>query len=427
MLMAVSDTLMAGRAGTYDLAAVALGSQLWIPITLIIFGVSLALAPVISQLNGAKEYHLVESYLFQNLYTTLLVCLACVIPILLIPTLLDFIITEKEFKILTQNYIFYIFWSLPGMAIFMVIRNFCEGFGDTKPALIIGIIGLLVNIPTNFIFIHGKLGFEIYGGSGAGIASSLVYTTMAFSFLIYLYYRPKYKSFLSINRIPIPNISTIKSFIRLGLPISLTLLFEVGFFTVISILISMMGPDALSAHQIALNISSVIYMIPLSLSMALTLRVSYSLGSRQYNDITTSYKVALFLGLVFASINGLIMWHFGHFLSLFYTQDSGIVALAALLLKWAALFTLFDTFQALSLGALRGLKDTKKPMFITFFSYWPIGLSLGFILAETSFFTEPRGAEGYWIGFIFGLSLAALILTIRFIKMIRKQSYLKGT
>src|SRR5690606_22753440 len=166
-------------------------------------------------------------------------------------------------------------------------------------------------------------------------------------------------------------------------------------------------------HQIALNISSLVYMVPLSLSMAVTLRVGFALGAGNPANAMLSHKLATVYGMTFAAVNGLIMYLAGAWLAGLYTDDQAVIQLSATLMGLAAIFTLSDTFQAIAMGTLRGYKDTKVVMFITFVSYWPFGLSLGIILSLTDWIVPSMGAAGMWIGFIVGLSCAAVLLSWR--------------
>lgn len=420
MLMSVVDTLMAGRVGATDLAAVAVGGSIWIPATLLVFGFAMALAPVISHSHGAGEYKRMANQLQQSFYTCAISALLVVGLIYFAPVFLNMMDVEEDFRRKTLAYLGYILWGTPGLVLYMVLRNFCEGMSHTMPSLVIGIIGLLINIPANYIFIYGAFGAPALGGAGAGIASAIVYWGMGLSLLGYVVFAKRYQKAAPFKRFHPPSWDDIWYFVRLGFPISMSLFFEVSLFAAVAILIAPLGAIMVSAHQIALNISSLVYMFPLSLSMAVTLRVGFALGSSQIPDALRSYKIALTMGVGFAVINGLGMWLGGRFLAGFYTDNPEIIALAGTLLGLAAIFTVSDTFQAISIGALRGYKDTRAAMVVTLVSYWPFGLTVGFVLARTDYLVPAMGPAGFWIGFISGLSVAALLLTIRLFKVHRR-------
>ncbi|CUS48573.1 MAG: multidrug:Na antiporter NorM [Idiomarinaceae bacterium HL-53] len=420
MLMGVVDTLMAGRVGAVDLAAVAVGSAIWIPLTLLVFGLGLALAPVISHAHGEGDTASMPKYLQQSLYTCILGGLLAGGLVYFAPQFLALMDISAEFRAMTLSYLQFILWGLPAFVLYVVLRNYCEGVSHTMPSLVIGVIGLLVNIPTNYIFIYGKLGMPALGGAGAGLASAIVLWAMAAAFLIYVSVASRYREIRPFRHFYRPEWDEIMHFIRLGTPISMSLFFETSLFAAVAILIASLGEVVVSGHQIALNISSIVYMFPLSLSMAITLRVGFALGSRKYDDALKSYQLALLVGLSFAAINGLGMWLGGRFLAGFYTSNEEIIELAGVLLGLAAIFTISDTFQAISMGALRGYKDTRMPMIITLVAYWPFGLTVGVTLAFTDWIVPAMGAAGFWLGFISGLSVAAVLLTIRLFKVHRR-------
>jgi len=413
MLMGVVDTLMAGRVGATDLAAVSVGGSVWVPLTLLVFGLGLALAPVISHCDGANERSQVARHFQQSLYTCIIGAVLTGILLYLAPYFLGVLDVEEDFRAKTIAYLRYIMWGLPAFVLYVVLRNLCEGLSHTMPSLVIGIIGLLINIPVNYIFIYGKLGMPALGGAGAGVASAIVLWGMALSLLGYVLLAKRYKKVAPFATFYPPNWDDITHFVRLGFPISMALFFETSLFAAVAILIAPLGAIVVSGHQIALNVSSLVYMFPLSLSMAVTLRIGFALGAQRTEDAMNAFKVALLLGVSFATVNGLGMWLGGRWLASLYTTDAEIIALASTLLGLAAIFTISDTFQAISIGALRGYKDTRASMIVTLIAYWPFGLTVGVVLGLTDLVVPRMGAAGFWIGFISGLSVAAVMLTIR--------------
>lgn len=417
MLMSVVDTLMSGRVGAVDLAAVAVGGAIWMPLTLLIFGFGLALAPVISHCDGADERDQVARHVQQSLYTCIISGLITAVLLFVAPYFLAIMDVEPEFRQMTLDYLRFIMWGLPAFVLYVVLRNFCEGLSHTMPSLVIGVIGLLINIPANYIFIYGKLGMPALGGAGSGLASAIVLWGMALSLLVYVLYAKRFAAVAPFRKYFPPDWDDIWHFTRLGFPISMSLFFETSLFAAVAILIAPLGAVMVSGHQIALNVSSLVYMFPLSLSMAVTLRVGFALGAERPVDAMNAYKVALLMGVSFAAVNGLGMWLGGRWLAGFYTENPEIITLAGTLLGLAAIFTVSDTFQAISIGALRGYKDTRAAMVVTLISYWPFGLSVGIVLGLTDWVVPRMGAAGFWIGFISGLSVAAVLLTMRLFRV----------
>jgi len=420
MLMSVVDTLMAGGVGPVDLAAVAVGSAIWTPLTLLVFGLGLALAPVVAHDDGSGDHRLIGKRTQQMFYTCAIGAALTAIVILYSPAILNLMDVEPEFRAMTVRYLQFIVWGLPGFVVYVVLRNFCEGLSHTMPSLVIGIIGLLINIPANYVLIYGKLGLPAFGGAGAGIATALVFTGMAIGMVVYTVWAKRFRHIRLYRSFTKPDWDDIWHFTRLGFPISMALFFETSLFATVALLIAPLGSVVVAAHQIALNVSSVVYMVPLSLSMAVTLRVGFGLGAQRPDDAMNAYKIALLLGLSVAFVNASIMALFGGWFAAFYTDSPEIISLASTLLMLAAIFTISDTFQALSIGALRGYKDTRASMIVTLIAYWPLGLTVGVVLGLTDWIVPAMGPAGFWIGFIVGLTSAAIMLTVRLFRVHRK-------
>lgn len=413
MLMSVVDTLMAGRKGAIDLAAVSVGGSIFIPITLLIFGLALAMAPVISHFDGARRYRRIANTLQQGFYACAIIGALTLLLMSGAPYILDMMGVEPEFRQTTLEYLFYISFGIPAFVIYIVLRNFCEGLSNTMPSLVIGFIGLMINIPANYAFIYGHWGAPELGGAGCGMASALVLWGMAISMAIYVFTAKRYRRLRLLRRWYPPNFDDVTYIIRLGFPISMSLFFEVSLFAAVALLIAPLGATVVAAHQIALNISSLVYMVPLSISMAVTLRVGFALGAGDPKNAMLSFRMALWIGGIFAAVNGLGMWLGGSWLASLYTPDQEIIHLAGTLMGLAAIFTLSDTFQVVAMGTLRGYKDTTYPMIMAFIAYWPFGLTVGIVLGLTDWVVPAMGAAGFWIGFISGLSVAAVLLSIR--------------
>jgi MATE family multidrug resistance protein len=297
--------------------------------------------------------------------------------------------------------------------LYMVLRNFCEGLSHTMPSLVIGVIGLLVNIPVNYIFIHGLYGMPELGGAGCGLASAIVYWVAALSLLGYVICGKRFKKMAVFSHFYAPNWDDIWYVIRLGFPIATSLFFEVSLFAAAALVIAPLGANVVASHQIAMNISSLVYMVPLSIAMAVTLRVGFALGAGNSAYAMLNHRLACWYGLTFATVNGLLMYLGGAWLASLYTSDAEVIELAATLMGLAAIFTISDSYQVITMGTLRGYKDTKATMILTFISYWPLGLTLGILLSRTDYLLPAIGAAGMWVGFIVGLTVAAILLSWR--------------
>lgn len=418
-LMGFSDTVMAGRVSATDMAAVAVASSVWLPLILTIYGLVMALATIVSQLAGAKKYHLVAKATFQTGWIALFLGLLLIaLFYILMPYISPQVSLESNLKQLMFDYLGYIIWGGPGFCLYLVLRNYSEGLSHTKPTMIISIIGLLINIPANYIFIYGEFGMPALGGAGCGIATAIVYWVMFFSMLIYTFVSKKLKHAPLFDHFYWPQWSEIKGILSIGVPIALSLLFEVSLFAVVAIILVPFGADVVASHQIAINFSGLVFMVPLSIALAVTIKVGFAVGNKDFVQAKEICRYSVVLGLMIAVITAVLTLLFKTQIATIYTTDIDVIELAASLMFLAALFQFSDAIQVISAGALRGYKDTKSILVITFIAYWVIGLSLGLVLGLTDWLIPAIGAYGFWIGFISGLTTAAFFLAwrLRFIQ-----------
>ena len=413
-LMGFSDTVMAGRVSATDMAAVAVASSVWFPLILSIYGLILALAAIVSQLAGANRYDKVAKQTYQTGWIALFLSIVIIILYYLVkPLVFNNIQLEFHLKTLMFSYLEFIIWGGPGFCLYLVLRNYSEGLSFTRPTMIISIIGVLINIPANYIFIYGKFGMPALGGAGCGLATAIVYWSMFISMLIYCFRSKHLKKAYLFNNFHWPNWFAIKGILSIGLPIAFSLLFEVSLFAVVAILLTPFGANVVASHQIALNYSSLVFMIPLSLASAVTIKVGTAIGKQKYQHAHDICRYALLLGLGVALVTASVSIIFRTFIASIYTIDDSVINLASNLMLLAALFQFSDAIQVISAGALRGYKDTKSIVIITFVSYWLIGLTIGVTLGLTDWFIPHLGAYGFWIGIIIGLTTAAILLTLR--------------
>ncbi len=412
-LMGVSDTIMAGRYSALDMAAVAIGFSITMPVLFFIQGLVLALPPIISRLNGANQNHKIANATQQTFYLILSVALIFSAGTLLVPFLFSLSSMDPDLRDITVAYTQYILLGAPAFAAYQLIRNFCEGLSITKPTMIIMVLGLAVNIPANYVLIYGKFGFPEMGGVGCGIATALVFTIMFLATLTYALKSKKLAPFQLFGKAYKPDPATIWQTFKLGFPIALTILFEVTLFGVVALLLSPLGASIVASHQVALNFSSIMFMFPLSIGIATSIRVGYLIGEDNYENAKKAVLGAVLLGLGIAALTATLTIVARTQIASLYSTDSEVISLAASLMLLASLFQLSDSVQVISAGALRGYKDTAMMSYITFIAYWLIGLPIGYTLALTDWLIAPMGASGFWIGFICGLSAAALMLGLR--------------
>ncbi|WP_225639519.1 MATE family efflux transporter [Candidatus Profftia sp. (ex Adelges kitamiensis)] len=411
--MGFLDTIMAGGVSATDMAAVAIGTSIWLPVILFGHGLLLALIPIIAQLNGAgrrdKIIHQVQQgfWLVVGISSIIITVLYNAKYIIYMMHNVDQDLTEKAI-----GYLHAIMWGVPGYLLFQVLRNQCEGLSKTKPGMVIGFIGLLVNIPVNYIFIYGKLGAPALGGVGCGIATGTVYWVMYFIMHWYVRHSPSLKD-LKPKHIATPQWITIYSLINIGMPVALALFFEVTLFAVVALLVSPLGIVSVAGHQIALNFSSMMFVLPMSLGVAATIRVGHLLGEGSADNAKIAAHTSLAVGITMAACTAIFTVIFRESIAMIYNDNDEVITMASHLMLLAAIYQISDSVQVIGSGVLRGYKDTRSIFFITFTAYWLLGLPVGYILALTNYVIPAMGPSGFWTGFIIGLTSAAVMIAMR--------------
>ncbi len=419
--MGFVDTVMAGGYSATDMAAVAIGTSIWLPAILFGHGLLLALTPVIAQMNGSGRRDRIAHQVRQGFW------LAGIVSILIMVVLwnagyiirsmhnIDPALADKA-----VGYLRALLWGAPGYLFFQVCRNQCEGLAKTKPGMVMGFIGLLVNIPVNYIFIYGHFGMPELGGVGCGVATASVYWVMFISMLSYTKRAGALRDIRNPEGFSKPDTAVLKRLVQLGLPIALALFFEVTLFAVVALLVSPLGIVDVAGHQIALNFSSLMFVLPMSLSAAVTIRVGFRLGEGSTLNARTSALTGLMVGVTMAVMTAILTITMREHIARLYNDDPAVVALAAQLMLLAAVYMISDSIQVIGSGILRGYKDTRAIFFSTFIAYWVLGLPSGYILALTDVVVPRMGPAGFWIGFIIGLTAAAIMMMLR-MKILQKQ------
>ena len=419
--MGFVDTMMAGRVSPEDLAAVALGNSIWMPVFLLTTGIILVTTPNVAQRFGAGEHGRIGPLVRQALWMGVGVGLLAAVLMWNAEPVLHLLKVEQALIEPSMAYLRAVACGFPAMALYQVLRCYSDGLGHTRPSMVIGILGLLINIPLNYIFIYGKLGVPAMGGVGCGWATGLVMLFMALAMLFWVrraeYYRPS-QLFERFDR---PDWAVLSRLLSVGVPIGVAVFAEASIFSVIALLIGALGATVVAGHQIALNFTSLIFMIPLSLGMAITVRIGQALGREAPRDARFVAGFGVATGLVYACFSAGAMLLFSEQIARIYTKDPAVIRVAASLFFYAALFQFSDVVQVTAAGALRGYQDTRMTMIFTLFAYWGIGLPLGYLLGLTDTFSEATGPVGLWQGLIAGLSCAAVLLSIRLARSARKE------
>lgn len=411
-LMYFVDTVMAGRYSSVDMAAIAVASGLWLPVVLTLQGLLLALTPIVAQFYGSKQTTPVNHFTLQAMYLGLALSGLLFVLMLFVDTPVNLLQMDSELRQKTLDYLYYVSFGLFPAAGYMVMRNLFEGLGNTKAGMWISFVGILVNIPANYVFIYGKLGMPALGGAGCGVATSLVFVAMFIAMLVYGWYSRSTAAYRHWPRSFAIHFKDMWQIICIGTPIAFSIFFEVTLFACIPLVIVHLGAAVVAGHQVAQNYSAIVFMLPLSLGTAILVRSGHLIGQKAFSELNKAVSTAIILGLLVSAVTATLTFLFRQHIASLYTDNNEVIMLASSLLLLACIYQLTDSVQVICASILRGMKITKPTFFITFIAYWPVGFGLGYVLGLTDYIVPAMGVHGFWIGIIFGLTVAAILLSV---------------
>lgn len=408
----VTDTVMAGAAGTVQLSGVALGSALFYPVQLSLCGLTLAIQPLVSQLRGAGREHMISKRMWSALWICMIASLLFAFILFLLRQSLFLLDSDPEMTDVASRYTLWCVATMPAIALFSTVRSYAEGLGHTKPTLMFGLVMLAFNIPLNYCFIFGKLGLPALGGEGCGAATMFTMYLTALIFCIYVHKAKAYEHCrLFVKSYGITSFA-VKAYLKVAVPICLSLALEVACFSLGAIILAPFGPMVVASHSITLNISGLFFMFPLSLAAALTIRIGHSVGARNLSRARTIMQSGYMITIMGVCLFATLLYFLRAFIVGCYTSDIAVASYASTLLVFCCIYMCPDCFQMASIGILRGFKDTRTIMYGTFLSYWIVAIPVGFCLSR-GVFSSPWKAEGIWMGFILGLSVACIFYVLR--------------
>lgn len=413
MANGVIDTVMAGHYSAEDLAGVGIGTSLWVPVLLFFMGTLSALQPIISGHRGAEQWQRIMPVTWQGLYIAAGCSLIMILFLINAYPVLDILKLDAPTAAIAQGYLDAFSWGVPALLLLAALRGLTDGLGHTRVIMVFSLVSTLFNLPLNYIFIYGKLGLPAMGGVGCGWATAISNWIAVMALLVYLNRSKTYASFHLLADRVLPAWSEIKHVLRLGLPIGFTMFVEVSMFAVIALFLAPLGPKVVAGHQIVLNATSLLFMVPLSLGMALTLRISFLVGAGAQDRARLLARSVLMLALGISLINAPILLFGREFIAGLYTGDNDVQQVAVTLFVFAAIFQVADVIQVAMINTLRGYRDTSVPMLIMLLSFWGICLPLGYLLTFTDVITNSMGASGFWIALCAGLAVASVLLTVR--------------
>ena len=410
--MGFTNTVMVGSLGSAALAAAGLGTSLYFTIAMVCSGVLTAVAPLAAHAIGAHDNRRAGRIARQGLVLAAMMAFPVVAGLKLADRLLAMLGYNPALATEIGRFLSVIALAAPGFLGFAVLRSFLVAASHGSAVMAVLILCVPMNAALNWALIFGHWGAPALGIAGSGCSTAIIQWLMFLSLGIYARLMPSLAHYRSGGSGP--GLDEIGRILRLGLPIGGILGLEIGVFATTGIMMGLLGPDALGAHQLVMNCISVIFMIPLGIAQAATVRVAVGLGCGAPAAARRAAFIAILLGVAYMAVMAVVLLAVprtiaGIYVNIDAPANSGLVAIALKLFGVAALFQIVDGVQAIAAGALRGYRDTKMPLLLAAIGYWGIGFAGGWLLA----FPAGYGPIGLWSGLAVGLAAVALMLTLR--------------
>ncbi len=412
----IVDNAMVGRLGAVPLAGVAFGGNVFFFLFIFGLGLAMGITPLVGEMY-AQGRHRSSAQILQNsiaLYFILGLAI-CAAQMATVP-LFGYMNQPDEVIVAGTPYYKYLAWSSIPLMLFFAFRQFLEGIGNTRVAMVITIISNAMNIVFNWLLIYGNWGFPEMGAAGAGLATLISRILMPVLLIGYFAYHQSFRRYLSFYAREQWSGSSVWSLLSVGFPISIQMTLEGGAFALTGIMMGWLGTEPLAANQIALSICNMAFLIVLSIGSATTIRVSHEYGLRNFEAIRRIARSSWRIGLVWNGFMALVFVFCRHLLPRIFTVDHVVIDITGSLLIIVASFQIFDGLQSTTLCILRGMQDVKATSVVAFISYIVINLPVGYLFA----FVFGMGPQGLWMGYVFGLSVAALLLISRYRRIIAR-------
>ena len=413
------DNVMVGQLGAAELAAVSLGNSFIFIAMSIGIGFSTAITPLVAEADAEGNFDKGKSAFKHGLFLCTVLSLILFGLLLLAKPLMYIMDQPEEVVVLALPYLDLVAFSLVPLIVFQAFKQFSDGLSLTKYPMYATIIANILNVIINYILIFGKFGFPEMGIVGAAVGTLVSRFVMLFYLWFLLSKREKSRLYVTGIKFFTLTKQALKKLTNLGLPSAMQMFFEVGIFTAAIWLSGTLGRNSQAANQIALNLSSMTFMVAMGLSVAAMIRVGNQKGLKDFKALKRIAESIFFLGFIFAVVFALIFVMFHDLLPTLYVDldnptdaldTAEVVKIAATLLLAAAVFQITDSLQVIVLGALRGLQDVYIPTVITFIAYWLMGFPISYYLGKS----DAYSSLGIWLGLLAGLTSAAILLYIRF-------------
>lgn len=412
ILVQLADNIMVGRYGGDDptpLAATSFGGTVFFILFIAAIGIALGLTPLVGELYAQGDREKSSEYLQTGaIFYTLLGLLICAVQLMIVPLMYHLGQPVEVVDMAIPYYSLLAFSMIPVM-IFSTFKQFLEGVGNTVVEMVVVVLCNLVNIMLNWVFIYGHFGFEEMGATGAGLATLVSRICMPIMIIGFFLYSKRYRPYLNgFTRFRFRR-KTVRSLLRMGLPISLQMFLESSAFVGTSIMMGWLGKTAISANQIAMTMGNCAFMIVMSIGAATTIRISHTYGERNFGELSLAAKASYHLVIAWNAIMATLFISLKNIIPTFFTSNPEVIEMASTLLIYISLYQLADGIQNVSVGILRGVQDVKIIMPIAFLSYIVFNLPVGYLLG----FTWGMGPQGLLLGFTVGLTTAAVLLIAR--------------
>lgn len=416
-LMTFFDTVMSGHSSPADLAGAAIGSSLWLPVQTGLSGILMGIIPIVSHLVGRGERDQVDFNVMQALLLSLTVSIVVLVGggIALDP-ILNGMSLEPKVQHVAHYFLVAIGTGIIPLFGYTVLRSFIDSIGQTRISMTITLLSLPINVLVNYLLIFGKMGFPRLGGIGSGVASSFTYWCIFILAFIIVRKSEAFSKYHMLRNWYKISFAKWKELLKIGVPIGFAIFFETAVFAAVTLFMSRYDTQTIAAHQSALNFASTLYMIPLSICLALTILVGFEAGAARLRDAKQYARLGIGTAAGMSIVTAIILLVFQHGVASLYSDEPAVIELTKHFLIYAIFFQLSDAIAAPIQGALRGYKDVNSPFLLAFIAYWVIGLPLGYVLANYT----SQGPYGYWLGLISGLAVAAVSLFLRLAYMQKK-------
>lgn len=415
MTMPVVDTLMVGHLGPKALASMAIATTYYWLLQLVCFGIMSSLNPLVSHAHGQNKKDELRPLIHSGLMMAILISTGMILAVLMGKPVLLLLGQSPEFLEGADEYLRAVVWGIPFQMGFMAFRQFCDSMENPKPSIVLVSIGAFINAVLDYGLIYGKFGFSPLGVSGAGFATAFTQVFLCMGMGVYLTKSSRYR-FLKLWEESEVSRRRLAEMLKLGLPSSGSMVAEMSYFSGSTLIMGLLGVTEVASHQIALNVASVTFMIPLGVAIASSVRVGAYAGRQDWSGVRAVATRGLLICLGLGVFNAAALVVFAPLIVGFYQSDPQVKLIATQLIRIAGIFQIFDGLQVLGIHLLRGLKDTRVPFMNTLFSFGVIGMGLSLYLT----FEARKGPVGFWTGMIVSLAVAALLHQIRFKKLSAK-------